>query len=420
MLWAYNLLLFPFRALPPLLEATAGKSPEAVREWGERRARRLPESPAGGVWIHGASVGEARIVTLVAAALRAGRPALPLAASAITRTGRGQLPSPPSVDAAFYAPLDFPGLPARVLDSLRPRALVLVETELWPNLLREAFGRGVPVAVINGRLAPERMTRYRGLRGLFGPLLAGLDRVGAQSPDEAERFVELGVRREALTVTGNVKYDLPVPTVTETALRERFGVPPGRPVVLAGSTGPGEEALVLEAFAAARKEHPSLYLILAPRHPERVPGVEAEIAARGLGFHRLSAGTDAEAGKADGLLVDVMGQLASLYAMAAAAFVGGSLVPIGGHNVMEPAAAGTPVLFGPHTHHVTEPAEALLGAGGAIRVRSPAALAEAWKLLVRDRSERERVAAAAAGVVRANRGALERTVALVLSLLERR
>jgi 3-deoxy-D-manno-octulosonic-acid transferase len=286
--------------------------------------------------------------------------------------------------------------------------------------LHEAFGRVVPVAVVNGRLAPERMARYRRFRRLFGPLLAGLARIGAASPEEAERFVESGARRETLTVTGNVKYDLPVSGVTESALRARFGIAAGRPVVVAGSTGPGEETMVLDAFVAARREHPSLFLILAPRHPERAAEVESEAKKLGLDFHRLSAGADAGAGGTDGLLVDSIGELGSLYAMASAAFVGGSLVPVGGHNVLEPAAAGAPVLFGPHTHHVTEPAEELLRAGGAIRVASPSALADAWKLLVRDREGRERMARAAAGVVRANRGALERTVAVVLSLLEGR
>jgi 3-deoxy-D-manno-octulosonic-acid transferase len=420
MLWAYNALVFPLRALPPLLEAASGRRPDAVREWEERRARRLPEAPPGGVWIHGASVGEARIVSLLAGALRARRPGVPLVASAITRLGRGQLPSPPAVDTAFFAPLDFAGLPGRVLDGLRPKALVLVETELWPNLLHEAFDRDIPVAVINGRLAPERMARYRRFRRLFGPLLAGLAKVGVESPDEAERFVELGVRRETLTVTGNVKYDLPVPSVSEASLRRRFGIDDVRPVVLAGSTGAGEEAMVLDAFVAARREEPSLYLVLAPRHPERAGGVESDITDRGLSLHRLSAGADAKAGGADVLLVDRVGELASLYSMAAAAFVGGTLVPIGGHNVLEPAAAGAPVLVGPHTDHVTEPVETLLRAGGAIRVLSPAALAEAFKLLARDREERERIARAAGGVVRTNRGALERTVDLVLSLLEPR
>ncbi len=419
MLWAYNALLFPLRVLPSLLEAAAGSAPGAVREWEERRSHRLPEAPAGAAWIHGASVGEARIVRLLAAGLRSRAPSLPLAVSAVTRTGRGQLPVPPAVDAAFYAPLDFARIPGRVLDALRPSALVLVETELWPNLVHEAFSRNVPVALVNGRLAPERVARYRRFRGLYGPVISGLARIGVQTPDEAERFVDLGAKHETIEVTGNVKYDLPAPAVSEGSLRERFGLTAGRSVVVAGSTGDGEEAMVLDAFISARREFPSLYLVLAPRHPERVPAVDAEIARRGLAFRRLSSATSAEAGSADGLLVDTVGELASLYVMAAAAFVGGSLVPIGGHNVLEPAAAGAPVLFGPHTHHVREPAEALLLAGGAIRVPNAAALAGAWKLLAGDRNSRERVARAAAGVVRASRGALLKTVELVLSVTGR-
>jgi 3-deoxy-D-manno-octulosonic-acid transferase len=417
MLRAYNAALFPLRAVVPALALWKGRDARSRERWEERRARTLPRARPGGLWIHGASVGEARILRSLVDALRAAEPGLPLAASAVTQTGRAGLPVPPAVDASFFLPLDFAGYPSRILDALRPRALVLVETELWPNLLHEAALHRVEVAVVNARLSPERMARYRRLRGLFGPLLRGIARIGAQSVDEAARFVEIGAPSERVEVTGNVKYDLPVPKVPETELRRRFGLPEGRPVFVAGSTGRGEDGAVLDAFLAARTGSPDLWLVIAPRHPERRDEVEREAQARGLRLHRLSSERNREASGADGLLVDRVGELAALYALATVAFVGGSLVPIGGHNLLEPAAAKVPVLFGPHVDHVANDASALLRAGGAAQVRSSAGLAEALSALLADGARRRAMGEKAADLVRSSRGALQRTVALIRSVL---
>lgn len=417
MLRLYNIVLLPLRAVSALC-AWSVRDPRRASEWAERRARSLPAVSAGGLWIHGASVGEVRIVRELARSIREQRPVLPLVISSTTRAGRALLPGPPLVDAAFFMPLDFPGTPARVLDAVRPAALVLVETELWPNLLHEASERRVPVVVVNGRLSPRRMSRYRRLLGLYRPLLEGLAKIGVQTEQEAQRFVELGARPQAITVTGNVKYDLPHPVSDASSLRLRFGLTRERPVLVAGSTGPGEEALVIDAFVAARREHPDLFLILAPRHPERGDEVEREAGSRGVRLHRLSSVDPGSAGGGDGLLVDTLGELASLYGVGSVAFVGGSLVPVGGHNVLEPAAAAVPVVFGPHTDHVAGPAETLLRAGGGYRVRDAADLTRVVRELLADPSRRRRMTEAAAGVVRANAGALERSVDLVLSVVD--
>ena len=418
MLKLYNTALLPLRALSAPWAAWDGRRPARAVEWAERRARVLPVVPPGGLWVHGSSVGEARIVGTVVRGLRELQPGLPMSVSSFTRTGRQQLPAPPDADAAFFVPLDFPGLPGRLLDAIRCAALVLVETELWPNLLHESRQRGTPVVLINGRLSAERMSRYRRLGGLYRPLLEGLARVGAQSESDARRFLELGVRPEALSVTGNVKYDLPRPRVDPAALRSRFGLDDDRPVVVAGSTGPGEEELVLRAFERARAEHPALFLILAPRHPERAVEVDRLAASRKLRLHRLSHGDGPSAAAADGLLVDTIGELAALYSICRAAFVGGSLVPIGGHNVLEPAAAGAPVLFGPHTQHFAEPAEELVRSGGGFRVRDAGALAARWIELVGEGDFRRRASRSAAEVLRANRGAMQRSLSMILSVLE--
>lgn len=417
----YNTALLPLRLLlGPWAAWNVRRKGSDHREWEERRARVLPEVAPRGLWLHGSSVGEARIVAQLCGALRERSSDLPISVSAFTRAGRALLPGPERADAAFFLPLDFPGLPARFLDAVRPRVLGLVETELWPNLLHEARARGVAVAVVNGRLSMRRMTRYRRLRRLYRPLLAGLARVGAQSEEDARRFIELGARPEALSVTGNVKYDIRAPSPDPESLRRRFGLTADRPVVVAGSTAPGEDELVLSAAARVRERHPDLFLVLAPRHVERSDDVHALAASTGFRLWRLSHAGERAAADHDGLLVDTIGQLAALYGLGLAGFVGGSLRPIGGHNVLEPPAAGTPAVFGPHTESFAGPAEALIRAGGAARVQDAEGLARCWLELIADPAARHRMVEGARRVIATNRGALGRTLELLLALLEER
>ncbi|MCP3982637.1 MAG: 3-deoxy-D-manno-octulosonic acid transferase [bacterium] len=418
MLTLYNVALLPFRLVATALAAWRGRSAAGKREWAERRARTLPDARPDAIWIHGSSVGESRIVQGVAAALRRVDPRRPLVVSAFTNTGRAQLPGSAPADASFLLPLDFPSYHRRLLRKLRPAGLALIETELWPNLLHQAHAAGVPVVVLNGRLSERRMARYRRMRHLYRPLLAGIARVGAQSDDDARRFVELGVPPSAVEVTGNIKFDLPLPDADPGALRRRLALAE-RPVFVAGSTARGEDEAVLQAFADARREHSDLFLVLAPRHPERADEVAALIEAHDLRARRISAGDADAARDADVLLVDTVGHLTELYSAATVAFVGGSLVPIGGHNVMEPAAAGVPVLFGPRTENVEEPAEALTRARAARRVANADALSRALVELLADAFEREAMVRRAHGVLEANRGALQRSVALLLAAIGR-
>lgn len=414
----YNAALLPARAASFAFGAWPRKTPGATLERDQRLARRLPPLPPGALWIHGASVGEARIVNTLASEIRKRRHGQVLATSAVTATGRALLPAPPAVDAAFFLPLDFPAVQRRAFDALAPAMIVLVETELWPNLLSEARARRIPVVVVNGRLAPERLSRYRLLAGLYRPLLRGLDAIGVAGEDEVARFVALGVPERAITVTGNLKFDLPAPEATGTSLRARFRVGELRAVVAAGSTGEGEDELVLDAFAEAKRHSPDLLLLLAPRHPERFEAAAEAIRRRGLALARVSADSSAEA--ADVLLVDTVGQLATLYAMAASAFVGGSLVRVGGHNLLEPLAAGAPVAFGPHTEHVAELAAALIAAGCGERVENASALGRHWARLVRDRIEHDHRVALGRAFLAAHRGALQRATDLVLQVWDHR
>lgn len=415
----YNILLVPVRWLASLASLRFRRDRERWSEWQERRGRKVPDIRPHGLWIHGASVGEARIVSMLAGELRLQAPDLPLVASAYTRTGREALPGPPRLDAAFFMPLDLPGYPTRVLEAVRPAGLLLVETELWPNLIREAEALRIPVVMVNGRLSPKKMNRYRRAASLYRPLLRTLAAIGIQSEDDGDRFAELGVDRDRIIVTGNIKYDLPRPDVAAGALACRFGLSPGRPVLVAGSTGPGEETKVLEAFRLIRKKKHDAFLVLAPRHPERSDGVMREAAGSGLRLHALSSRDDPAAGIADGLLVDTLGELSALYSLATAGFVGGSLIPVGGHNVLEPAAAGVPVLFGPHHEHFKEPAEALLLAGGGQVVPDAAGLARAFLGFLEDPARADQAGLAAGKVVEENRGALARSVELIFRSVPR-
>lgn len=415
----YDAALVPLRGASYLYGLWPRRTPEATLERDQRMGRRLPTPSPGGLWIHGASVGEARIVGALAREVRRRRPALPLAASSVTRTGRGMIPQPPEIDAAFFLPLDFRSVQHRAFDALRPGGVVLVETEIWPNLLAEAAARSIPSCLVNARLAPERLSRYRLLASLYGPALSHVAAVGAASDAEAARFAALGVQENALVVTGNVKFDLPAPAVDAAPLRARFGLDAERLVVVAGSTAAGEDPLVLRAFVEVRRSHPGLFLVLAPRHPERVPGAMERIAALGLSAHLLSTRDDRRAGLADVLLVDTLGELASLYALGAASFVGGSLVPVGGHNLLEPVAAGSPVVYGPHVGHVAEVAAALAACGAGERVADAEALARAIAGMIADPEERARRVRAGREWLALHRGALGRSVDLVLATLDR-
>jgi 3-deoxy-D-manno-octulosonic-acid transferase len=243
--------------------------------------------------------------------------------------------------------------------------------------------------------------------------------VGAASDAEASRFAALGVPERSIVVTGNVKFDLPAPSASPEALRLRFGLPPSRPVVVAGSTAAGEDALVLRAFMELRAARPDLFLVLAPRHPERVPAAIERASALGLSTHRLSSGDDRAAAAASVLIVDTLGELSGLYALAAASFVGGSLVPVGGHNLLEPVAAGSPVVFGPHVAHVAETAAALIAAGAGEQVEDAEALARALERLLSDPAEGARRVQAGRSWLEGHRGALDRSAGLILRVLDR-
>ena len=385
------------------------------------------------IWIHAVSVGEALTARALAADLKARYPRLRLFVSTTTIPGQqvARASLGPVVDAVFYFPFDWAFIVRRTLNLVKPRLFIMMETEIWPNLLRVCRTQGVKTIVINGRISSRSYPRYRMIRPFFRRVLADVDRFCMQSEESARRLVDLGARADRVTVTGSLKFDsldVPAPTGTGTGIgvvhgkpRERalrfFRISVNRTVIVAGSTMRGEEAAVLKAFSKVKTTLPHALLILAPRQPERF--AEVERLARDAGFvtaRRSELPIDAEP-RADVVVLDSIGELAQLYQVATAVFVGGSLADHGGHNILEPAIFGKPVVFGPHMQNFKEIAEAFVRNGAAIQVQSDRELDEAMLALVRDPVHRARLGAAARALVEANRGAKDKTLAVIAELL---
>ncbi len=360
-------------------------------------------------WFHAASTGEVGgLAPLLEALYKNGSPALVLTTT--TRSGREAARALPFVAWAQLAPLDAWPCVSRFLTALKPRRLVLAETELWPTTLILAARAGLRPGLINARLSADSFSRYRRLSLFLAPVLDALTMIGAQSADEAERFVALGVPPERVKVTGNTKYDGAAAPSANAAARAKIAALgwERRPLFVAGSTHPFEEEMVLAAFIAARRAEPKLRLVLAPRHLERAADAADLLAHAGLKVSRWSG--KAQSGR-DALLLDEMGVLPAFYPLARAAFVGGTLVKVGGHNLLEPASAGVPVLFGPHTSHIEHPAALLSGrGGGGRRVADAHELAQRLIEFAKDEAAARAAGDAARTVAAGLRGASARTL----------
>jgi len=416
-LWLYRLLVAAFLPVAGLVlklrQIFSGKSRPRFRD---RMGRNLPQMPAGGIWIQAVSVGEVELARRLVAELRERAPELPVVLSATTATGldlaRRTLGQSLSV---FPCPIDLPGPVDRVFEAVRPKLLVLVETELWPEMLHQAGRRGLPVAVVNARLSEGSFAGYRRVVGPLRSLLDPLALVLARTAADGERFAGLGVPPDRVTIGGNVKYDLEAdhrPLEWQEDIRVLAG---NRPIVVAGSTMEGEEAQVLDALAGLAVGGAAPFLILAPRHPERFDGVARLLTDRGLVVARRS-GPQPAPPDADAFLIDTIGELARAYKLAKVAFIGGSLVPTGGHNPLEPAVWGVPVLSGPHVHNFREVYDEMTAAGGARLVANSADLRTAAAAWLADPDLGAAAGAAGRGVVDRNRGATARTVDALLEL----
>lgn len=370
------------------------------------------------IWVHAVSVGEVQASAALVRAMRARFPAIPLVVTTVTPTGaeRARALFADDVHVRFVS-YDLPGAVRRFFDRVQPRIAIILETELWPNLYNECGRRSVPLVLASARVSPRSVRRYRRLASLFRETLSHGIVIAAQSGADAERFLSIGAARERTHVTGNIKFDFSLPDdVVRRGAELRATHAAGRPVWIAGSTHPGEEKVVLAAHRLVRARFPDALLILVPRHTNRFGDVASMLRDDEIPFVRRSRG-DACAPSTQVMLVDSLGELVTFYAAADVAFVGGSLVPIGGHNLLEPAALGMPILSGPHTFNAEEIAELLVDEGATTIVHDARELASKVTQLLGDPEERKREGSLARGVLEANRGALARLLELVAPLL---
>ncbi len=375
----------------------------------------------GGVWIHAVSVGEVQAIEPLVRRLQKQRPDLPIILTTTTPTGSQRVRSLFGRDVFHrYFPWDLPWAVRRFLRQVQPSLLVMVETEIWPNLLEICHQQGIGTLLANGRLSERSARGYARLGGFSRRVFGRIGLVAAQSEADARRFVELGVPAERVTVTGSIKFDLKIPaSVQEQAqvMKRRLGE--GRPLWIAASTHEGEEEQVLEAHRRVLQEHPNAGLLLVPRHPERFQRVAALVRRRGFTLARRSREKSGDSTTAEVFLVDTMGELPLFLGVADLAFIGGSLVPIGGHNMLEAAAQGVPVVFGPQMFNFAAISRLLLDEGAALQVADQQELGDTVARLLGDAAERSRLGENGRRVVEQNRGALDRLGELVDRLLER-
>ena len=376
------------------------------------------------IWFHAASVGEVNAAAVIAAALRQSIPRVRLVVSTTTAHGRAAAQERLGniADSVLLAPVDWPGAVNRALDRVAPDLLVCVETEIWPNWLAAARRRGVRTALVNGRISPRSVRRYRRVRPLMAAVLEGVDRLSMISADDAARIRELGAPPERITVNGNAKFDLagapPDPAVAE-ILRRRFNLEGSVPVIVAGSIRNGEAAPVLDAFQRVRRRFPQAVLIIAPRHLQRVARICADIRQRSLVYQRRSRIGGAQAARtAPVVVLDTIGELRDLYSIATVVFCGGSLVPRGGQNLIEAAAWGKPVICGPYMDDFRAATDLLAAAGAVFPVADAQGLAERLEDLLDHPEAANRAGSAGRAVVEENRGAARRHAAVLAALLQ--
>ena len=386
--------------------------------WSEKLWGRLPERDGSRpcLWLHAVSVGEVLQLRPLMNLLTAQRPGWDFVITTTTRTGLDVAKKEFAQHTVCYCPLDFSWAVRRAIARLKPSAIVLVELELWPNLVLTANRLGVPLALINGRVSEKSFRGYRRIRPLIARLLSGFELLAVQNEEYADRLRTLGAPSERLHLTGSIKFDgvkSDRSNAKTSELRQFFGLRSDERVFIAGSTQAPEESLALDTWQALRSEFPSLRLILVPRHKERFDEVAALVTSRGLTLQRRS--NDVR-GDGDVLLLDTLGELGACWGLAEIAFVGGSLTQRGGQNMLEPAAFGAAVLFGPNTWNFRDIVEQLLARDAARVVRSADELTATVRTLLRDSAEVRDLGSRARDFVATQQGAAARTVDLLLRL----
>ena len=377
----------------------------------------LPERQAPSIWVHAVSVGEVLAVAALVEELARRFPGHRIFISTTTDTGEALARQRFGEANVFYFPMDFAFAIRPYLRALRPRLVVVAETEFWPNFMRLAHAGGARVAVVNARISDRSWPRYRRFRGLLRRLLANVDLFLAQTPEDAVRLRDIGAEPERIHVSGNLKFDIPAPAppaIVE-SLRKSIATNGAGPVLVCGSTVDGEEPLLLKAFDNLLVQHPRAVMILAPRRPERFPAVAALLEHMSIHFFRRSewSGEPLTGGV---FLLDTIGELAALYALADVAFVGGSLAPHGGHNIIEPAQHGVAIVVGNHTENFRD-IVSLFQSRDALRIVGPAELPLVLLELLANDAERRALGKRAAETMRSQIGATARTAGELEKLL---
>ncbi len=401
----------------------------SASDWRERLGflpKEFQQPRRGAIWIHAVSVGEAIAILGLAREIQQRYPERKIFVSNVTPAGGETIQSRLSgIAGRFLLPLDWSICARRTVNRIRPEVLVIVETELWPNLIRAAHASGARVLVVNGRISDRSFPRYRVVRSFMRGVLEMVDGIAAQSEVDARRFRTLGAPEGRVAVAGNLKFDAQPPQLNEFTqlLRKALQEAERSPIVVAASTMPGEEDLLLPAWTEIRRRYPQALLILAPRHPARFDGVAELLTESGANFTRRttlgSGGRQlvSQIAPAEILLVDTIGELASLFELADIVFMGGSLVPTGGHNVLEPAYWGKPVLFGPHMHNFRDIAQLFLRRDAAIQIPNAETLAGIMVQLLDDPRRREQLGKAAKQLLGEHRGATQRVLTILAEWL---
>ncbi len=401
-----------------------GKNRQGLRErfgwYAPGRLEVLQGRPV--LWLHAVSVGETRAAVSLIRGLKKSFPEHALVLTNVTETGHAVAQDIPEIDLCLFFPFDISWAVRRVLRQVRPDIVVIVETEIWPNLVRCSQQAGIPLVLVNGRISDRSFPRYRKVRRFLQPVLNRFACLCMQTEQDGQRILTLGALPERVSVTGNLKFDMScdgISSLTTESVRAAYGLPADSLVLVAGSTHPGEEELVLDAFVELRAQGVELCMVLAPRHPGRAHEVGQLLTLRGFNWvARTSLDGSTGALKAgDVLLVDTVGELLKLYAAADAVFVGGSLVPVGGHNVLEAALLKKPVLFGPHMENFREIARLVVDAGAGKQIRSTELTSE-LEAMLHDPETMQAMGLAGYNLLHQHAGATERTVSHIQRLLD--
>ncbi|QBH98377.1 3-deoxy-D-manno-octulosonic acid transferase [Limnobaculum zhutongyuii] len=411
----YSFLLYLLQPLIWLRLFLRGrKAPAYKKRWAERYGFCKGKVKPDGIMLHSVSVGETLTAIPLVRALRYRYPTLPITVTTMTPTGSERVLSAFGDDVHHvYLPYDLPGSVNRFLNQVRPKLVIIMETELWPNLIHQLNKRHVPLVIANARLSERSANGYSKLGSTIRTMLQKITLIAAQNQEDGERFIQLGLKRSHLAVTGSLKFDISVtPELSARALSLRRQWAPHRPVWIAASTHDGEEGILLAAHANLLKRFPDLLLILVPRHPERFPIAQQLTSQAGLKFITRSSG-DVPTADTQVVIGDTMGELMLLYGIADLAFVGGSLVERGGHNPLEPAAHGIPVLMGPHIFNFKDICNKLEQAEGLITIKDADTLVDAIEPLLTDEEYRSYRGQRAVNVLLQNQGALEKLLTLL-------